>query len=64
MWKDWLERTLTRNKAPVMLASEIMCAPANGNELGSAPMASPGASTRSHADKSAADKPLEPVEIQ
>lgn len=35
MWKDWLERTLTRNKAPVMLASEIMCSePANSNEFG------------------------------
>ena len=37
MWKDWLERTLTRNKAPVMLAAEIMCVePANNNESGSA----------------------------
>jgi hypothetical protein len=35
MWKDWLERTLTRNKVPVMLASEITCLePANGNEYG------------------------------
>ncbi len=35
MWKDWLERTLTRNKAPVMLASEIVCAePANNNVFG------------------------------
>ena len=34
MWKDWLERTLTRNNAPVMLASEIMCPePANGNAV-------------------------------
>ena len=32
MWKDWLERTLTRNNAPVMLASELLCPePANGN---------------------------------
>jgi hypothetical protein len=37
MWKDWLERTLTRNKAPVMLAAEIMCVePANNNESGPA----------------------------
>lgn len=36
MWKDWLERTLTRNKMPVMLASEIACPePANGNAYGS-----------------------------
>ena len=35
MWKDWLERTLTRNKAPVMLAAEIMCVePANNNVFG------------------------------
>jgi len=37
MWKDWLERTLTRNSAPVMLAAEIMCdEPANNNESGPA----------------------------
>jgi hypothetical protein len=37
MWKDWLERTLTRNKAPVMLAAEIMCdEPANNNDSGPA----------------------------
>jgi hypothetical protein len=35
MWKDWLERTLTRNNAPVMLASELLCPePANGNVYG------------------------------
>jgi hypothetical protein len=62
MWKDWLERTLTRNKVPVMLASEIMCAPANSNEFGTPP--APEASARAHADKSTADKPLEPVEVQ
>jgi hypothetical protein len=60
MWKDWLERTLTRNKAPVMLASEIMCAPANSNELGR----SPDASARAHADKkSTTVKPLEPAGV-
>lgn len=49
MWKDWLERTLTRNKAPVMLASEIMCAePANSNIGGTAATA---AETHAHADK-------------
>ncbi len=50
MWKDWLERTLTRNKAPVMLASEIMCAePANSNVAEAA--ATPAAETRVQADK-------------
>jgi hypothetical protein len=34
MWKDWLERTLTRNKAPAMLAPEIMCdEPAKNRDL-------------------------------
>jgi hypothetical protein len=49
MWKDWLERTLTRNKAPVMLAAEIMCVePANNNE--SDPALPPDKAPRSHAD--------------
>jgi hypothetical protein len=55
MWKDWLERTLTGNKVPVMLASEIMCEPANGNHI--APAAKPEAAARAHADKSLSDEP-------
>jgi hypothetical protein len=62
MWKDWLERTLTHNKAPVMLASEILCAePANNNQLGSALPSD--AATRPHADDRA-DKVPEPAEVQ
>jgi hypothetical protein len=58
MWKDWLERTLTRNNAPVMLASELLCPePANGNVYGPPP---PHAS----APKRGADKVPEPVEAQ
>jgi hypothetical protein len=58
MWKDWLERTLTRNKAPVMLASEIMCVePANSNVAEAA--ATPVAETLARADKVP-----EPVEVQ
>jgi hypothetical protein len=58
MWKDWLERTLTRNKAPVMLASEIMCVePANNNLFG--PPLPRDAAARTHADKIS-----EPVEVQ
>jgi hypothetical protein len=58
MWKDWLERTLTRNNAPVMLASEIFCVEAaNSNIFGSAlPQAAP---SPDHADET-----LEPVEVQ
>ncbi|HEY5210276.1 MAG TPA: hypothetical protein VIJ42_12625 [Stellaceae bacterium] len=52
MWKDWLERTLTRNNAPVMLASEILCPePANGN----------AASETQAEPKPAEPKRLEPV---
>ena len=58
MWKDWLERTLTRNKAPVMLAAEIMCVdPANGNERG---RMSPG-DAAAHART---DRKPEPAEAQ
>ena len=57
MWKDWLERTLTRNKAPVMLASEIMCAePANSNIV--------AAATTPAETRAQADKVPEPVEVQ
>jgi hypothetical protein len=49
MWREWLERTLTRNKAPVMLAAEIMCVePANNNE--SDPPHQPDEAPRFHAD--------------
>lgn len=59
MWKDWLERTLTGNKVPVMLASEIMCAePANGNESASVP------ATEVVAHLQPTDKTPEPAEAQ
>jgi hypothetical protein len=52
MWKDWLERTLTRNKAPVMLAAEIMCVEAaNNNESG--PALPPDKAPHSDADDTA-----------
>ncbi|MGH6981982.1 MAG: hypothetical protein ACREFC_12325 [Stellaceae bacterium] len=60
MWKDWLERTLTVNKVPVMLASEITCVePANGNE--SAP-ANPALEAAVRVQP--ADKAPEPAEVQ
>jgi len=59
MWKDWLERTLTRNKAPVMLAAEIMCVePANNNIFG------PPAPTVVAVARVEHDETLEPVEAQ
>jgi hypothetical protein len=59
MWKDWLERTLTRNNAPVMLASELLCPePANGNQLVPA-LPKPAAPVPDHADKVP-----EPAEVQ
>ncbi len=59
MWKDWLERTLTRNKAPVMLAAEINCVePANSNVFG--PPA-PAAVAAMHVEP---DKTPQPVEAQ
>ena len=49
MWRAWLERTLTRNMAPAMLAAEIMCVePANNNESG--PALPPDKSPRFPAD--------------
>jgi hypothetical protein len=58
MWKDWLERTLTRNNAPVMLASELLCPePANGNVYG--PPLPRGLPLPEHADKVP-----EPAEVQ
>jgi hypothetical protein len=33
MWKDWLERTLTRRKAPVMLAADLCAEPSDRVEL-------------------------------
>ena len=60
MWKDWLERTLTGNKVPVMLASEIMCAePANGNRSAPVPSAVDAAARTQPADKTP-----EPAEAQ
>ena len=59
MWKDWLERTLTRNKAPVMLAAEIHCVePANSNVFGPPAPAAVVAARVEHNDAP------EPVEAQ
>ncbi|HXE17812.1 MAG TPA: hypothetical protein VN632_11315 [Stellaceae bacterium] len=60
MWKEWLERTLTDNKVPVMMASEIMCVePANGNDSAPARPAA-DATARLHP----ANKTPEPAEAQ